>query len=107
MAELWQGILMSKQTLQDKCASCGVQWKSRKPTSYKDLGSKSIPMISGMQLLSEFKTKRIKLMFCDKHGNYPYFEHTLRFVNRTGVLQVRNVITNRWRKAEKIGVIIK
>lgn len=92
--------------MNQQCASCGDEYKNRKSTSYKDLGSKSIPMISKMELLSEFGKKRIKLMFCDKHGNYPYLRDALRYVNRTGVLQVRNVITNRWRNAEKIGDVV-
>ena len=50
----------------DSCASCGDDWKDRPPTSYKDLGLKSISRINGMQLLSEFGKKRIKLMFCMK-----------------------------------------
>ena len=90
-------------THQTNCASCGDDWKDRPPTSYKDIGSKSTPIIFGMQLLSEFGEKRIKLNFCDKHGNNPGFRHTVRYVNGTGVLQIRNVKSNRWRNAEKIG----
>lgn len=91
--------------LKDQCAACGVQWITKKPTSYKDLGSKSIPIIMGMQLLSDHGKKRIKLFFCDKHGNGS-LRHVTRYVNRTGILQIRNVITNRWRNAEKIGVVV-
>lgn len=86
------------------CASCGEEWKTRKPTSY-DTGAKSIPIVFGMQLLSEFGAKIIKLFFCDKHGNKK-LRHVIRYVNGTGVLQIRNVITNRWQNAEKIGVVV-
>jgi len=95
---------MSNQVLEE-CASCGNYWKSRPPTKY-DISAKSIPMIFGMQLLSEFGKKRIKLMFCDKHGNNPGLRHATRYVNGSGVLQIRNVKTNRWRNAEKIGVVV-
>ena len=88
----------------DNCVCCGVQWISRPPTRY-NTGAKSIPMIYGMQLLSEFGLKRIKLYFCDKHENTG-LRHVIRYVNGTGVLQVRNVITNRWYDAEKIGVVV-
>ena len=87
------------------CASCGDEWKSRKPTRY-NTGTKTIPFIFGMQLLSEFGAKRIVLMFCDKHGNFPEFRHAIRYVNGTGVLQIRNVKSNKWRNAEKVGVVI-
>ncbi len=89
----------------DSCASCGDDWKNREPTIH-NTGAKSIPMIFGMQLLSEHGKKRIELNFCDKHGNNPGFKHAVRYVNVTGVLQVRNVNTNRWRSAEKIGVVV-
>lgn len=95
---------MSKQILEN-CAACGEQWKNRKPKVYST-GAKIIPMIFGMQLLSEFGAKRIKLMFCDKHRNNPYFRHVIRHVNETNVLQIRNVKSNRWRNAEKIGVVV-
>ena len=88
-----------------KCVCCGVQWNDREPTIHST-GAKSIPMIFGMQLLSEFGKKRIKLMFCDKHGNNPGLNHATRHVNGTNVLQIRNVKTNRWRNAEKIGVVV-
>ena len=95
---------MSNQILKE-CVSCGNDWKSRKPTRY-DTDTKTIPMIFEMQILSEFGKKRIKLIFCDMHGNNPGFRHATRFVNGTGVLQIRNVKTNRWRNAEKIGVVV-
>lgn len=88
----------------DDCAACGNQWKTRKGKVFST-GAKTVPMIFGMQLLSDHGKKRIKLMFCDKHGN-SYLRHATRYVNGTGVLQIRNVITNRWRNAEKIGVVV-
>lgn len=91
--------------MNQQCVSCGDEWKNRKLTSYTT-GAKSIPIIFGMQLLSEFGKKRIKLFFCDKHGNNPGFRHATRHVNGTNVLQIRNVTTNRWRSAEKIGVVV-
>ena len=90
---------------EDSCAACNMEWKSRKGEVFLT-GAKTTPMIFGMQLLSEFGAKRIKLMFCDKHGNNPGFRHATRYVNGTGVLQIRNVKTNRWRTAEKIGVVV-
>ena len=96
---------MSNQTLKtNNCVCCGDDWKSRPQTRY-DTGEKTTPIISGMQLLSEFGQKRIKLMFCDKHGNNPGLRNATRNVNVTNVLQIRNVKTNRWRNAEKIGVV--
>jgi len=86
----------------DKCAACGVEWKNRESTIY-DKGVKSNPIIGSMQLLSEFGKKRIKLMFCDKHGGTS-LRHVTKYLNGTGVLYIRNVKTNRWRNAEKIGV---
>jgi len=91
--------------MSEQCAACEDQWKTRKGKVFST-GAKTIPMIFGMQLLSKFGKKRIKLMFCDKHGNNPGFRHATRYVNGTGVLQIRNVITNRWRNAEKIGVVV-
>jgi len=85
-----------------KCASCGDQWKDRKLTSY-GTGVQSTPYVSGMQILSKFGSKRIQLYFCDIHGNVR-LRHITRY-NKTGTLQIRNVITNKWRNAEKIGTI--
>ena len=96
---------MTKTIDTQKCVCCGPEWNDREPTSY-ETGTKSIPMIFGIQLLSNFGKKRIKLMFCDKHGNNPGFRHATRHVNGTNVLQIRNVKTNRWRNAEKMGVVI-
>lgn len=85
----------------DSCASCGDSWKSREPTSY-ETGAKSISIISEMQLLSHHGKKRIKLMFCDKHGNN--LRAVTKYMNKTGVLKIRNVITNKWRYASTLGV---
>lgn len=93
---------MNNQTL-DNCASCGEQWKTRERAVY-DTGAKSIPIISGFQLLSHHGKKRIKLNFCDKHGNN--LRQVTRYMNKTGILKIRNVIKNTWRTAEKIGVAV-
>lgn len=96
---------MSNITLQqcnDSCAACGDDYKTREPTIY-DMGVKSTPIIFGMVLSSEFYKKNIQLYFCDKHGNGS-LRHVTRYLK--GVLQIRNVKTNRWRKAEKIGVVV-
>jgi len=87
----------------DSCAACGDQWKTRLPDTF-DMGVKSIPQVSGMQLLSHHGKKRIKLVFCDKHGNN--LRQITKYMNKTGVLKIRNVITNSWRYATKIGVVI-
>ena len=93
------------QQIMDNCVCCGEDWKDRKDTSYENLGSKSTPTISGMQMLSDHGKKRIQLNFCDKHGGKS-LRHVIKYVNGTGVLQIRNVITNRWRNAEKMGVVV-
>jgi len=94
---------MSKQILKETCAACGDQWVTRKNTSY-DTGSKSIPIISGFELLSDHGKKRIQLYFCDKHGNN--LRQVTRYMNKTGILKIRNVIKNTWRTAAKIGVVV-
>ena len=88
-----------------KCVCCGLDWITRKKEVFFT-GVKTTPIIFEMQMLSEFGRQRIKLYFCDKHGNNPGFRHATRFVNGTGVLQIRNVITNRWRNAENIGAVV-
>jgi len=97
---------MSNQTLETKCVCCVEEWKTRKNTSYENLGSKSIPFVFGIEMISKFGVQRIKLLFCDLHGNNSEFRRVIRYVNETGVLQIRNVNTNRWRNAEKIGVVV-
>lgn len=89
--------------MSQQCAACGDQWKTRKNTSY-DTGAKSIPIISGFQLLSHHGKKTIKLFFCDKHGNN--LRQVTRYMNKTGILKIRNVIKNTWKSAEKIGVVV-
>ncbi len=96
---------MPKTIDPQKCVCCGLEWYDKKLTSYST-GAKSILMIRVMQLLSKFGKQRIELMFCDKHGNNPGLRHATRYVNGTGVLQIRNVKSNRWRNAEKIGVVV-
>ncbi len=87
------------------CASCNTQWNKRKDISYKNLGSKSHSFISKYQLLSKFGRQRIELLFCDLHGLG--LRSVTRHVNKTDVLQIRNIITNRWRNAEKVGDVVK
>jgi len=99
-----KAIEPEEKILTDKCASCGDDWKTRKGEVFPK-SAKTIPKIFGMQLLSKFGRQRIKLLFCDKHGN-ANLRHVTRNVNGTGVLQIRNVKTNRWRNAETIGVVV-
>ncbi len=83
------------------CAACGVQWKTRKPEStFTD--EKSIPMICGAELLSHHGKKTIKLLFCDKH--FRNLRYVIKHMNKTDVLKIRNVITNKWRYASTLGV---
>lgn len=91
--------------MNDQCAACGDQWKTRKDKVLPS-GAKTVPMIFGMQLLSDYSKKRIQLAFCDKHGNNPEFRRCTRYLNGSGVLQIRNVIKNSQRNAEKIGVVV-
>ena len=87
----------------DSCAACGNQWKTRLPEVF-GTGSKSIPMISGAQLLSHHGKKRIKLVFCDKHLRN--LRHVTKYMNKTGILKIRNVITNKWRYASTLGDVV-
>ena len=89
----------------DKCAACGNQWRTRGDDVFST-GVKTTPIIFGMQLLSHHGKKRIKLMFCDKHGNNPGLRNCTKFMNGSGILKIRNVITNTWRSAARIGVVI-
>lgn len=97
---------MNNQILQqDQCVACGNQWKTRKMTIY-DTGAKSSPMIFAMTMLSHHGKKRIKLMFCDKHGNDPGLRNCIKYINGTGILKIRNVISNTWRMATKLGILV-
>jgi len=89
------------------CAACSKQWKTRDPTLYKNgenPDTKSIPMISGVQLLSHHGKKKFKLMFCDKHLNN--LRHVTKYMNGSGILKIRNVITNKWRNASTLGNVV-
>ena len=88
----------------DSCAACGDQWKDRIGDVFST-GAKTIPFVSSFQLLSHHGKKRIKLFFCDKHGNN--LRAVTRYMNKTGILKIRNVITNSWKSADKIGVVIQ
>ena len=87
----------------DLCAACDNQWKKRKPESF-DTGTKSIPMICGVELLSHHGKKRIKLIFCDKHLRN--LRQVTKYMNKTGILKIRNVITNKWRYASILGDVV-
>lgn len=94
---------MSNQIIETNCVCCGVQWKNRKDTSYKNLESKSTPFVSSYQLLSKFGLQRIKLLFCDLHGNN--LRNYTRVTNK-GVLKIRNISTGMWRNAVSVGVVV-
>lgn len=100
-----------------KCAACGNQWKTREDEIFKNVTeindtkingvvTVTTSMINGIVIASNFYKKKIQLYLCDKHFANPGFRNVIRYVNGTGVLQIRNVITNKWRKAEKIGVVV-
>lgn len=88
----------------DNCAVCGDQWKTREPESF-DTGAKSIPMICGTRLTSHHGKKTIKLLFCDKH--FRNLRHVTKYMIKTGVLKIRNIITNKWRYASALGVVVQ
>ncbi len=85
------------------CVVCKEKWKTRENTKYPDLGSESVPMIFGMQLIANMKGDRVKLTFCDLHGNN-HMRYT-KFFN--GVLKIKNVITGKWVFAKRLGDIVK
>ena len=87
----------------DSCAACGNQWKTRKLEVF-GTGAKPLPIISGSQLLSHHGKKRIKLLFCDKHLRN--LRDVTRYMNKTNVLKIRNIITNKWRYASTLGVAV-
>ena len=87
----------------DHCVVCGLDWKNRKPTTYADLGSKSISFVSGYQLLSKFGRQKIKLTLCDLHGNN--LRSCTRITNK-GVLKILNKLTGKWRNATSVGVLV-
>ena len=90
--------------LNDSCASCGEQWKTRIGDVFST-SAKSIPFVSNFQLLSHHGKKTIKLVFCDKHGNN--LRQVTKFMNGSGILKIRNVIKNSWKSADKIGVVVR
>jgi len=83
-----------------KCVVCCLDWQTRAPTIHKETGAKSIPMIYSMSLFVNKIGKRIKLVFCEKHGNN-HMAYT-KFVK--GILYVTNVKTRKMRKASPLGV---
>lgn len=84
----------------DNCAACGDQWKTRIGDVFST-GAKTIPFVSNFLLLSHHGKKRINLIFCDKHGNN--LRQVVKFMNGSGILKIRNVITNTWRNATTVG----
>lgn len=99
----------------DSCAACGNQWETREDKIFKNVVeindtkiagvvTVSTSKIYGMILGSNFYKKYIQLYFCDKH--FKDIGNVTRHVNGTNLLQIRNVITNRWRNAEKIGIVV-
>ena len=60
---------MHNLSLESNCASCGMQWQSRKPTSY-DTGAKSIPIISNHQMIGNKQGEYVDVLLCDLHGRY-------------------------------------
>lgn len=94
---------MSEITLLDNCTCCGEEWKNRKNTSYKNLGSKSRSFVSNYKLLSKFGRQKIKLTFCDLHGNN--LRDCTRVTNK-GILKIKNMSTGMWRNATSVGVVV-
>ena len=88
--------------MNSNCVCCGDDYTNMKPTSYPT-GAKSIPFVSEMQLLSKYGKQKIKLAFCDKHGNN--LRACTRITNK-GILQIRNTNSMRWNNAEKLGIVI-
>jgi len=88
-----------------KCVCCGDSWKDREPTIYKNgenPTTKSIPFIFTMSLFKNKTDKRVKLVFCDKHGN----NHDMYTKTIKGVLYVRNTKTGKMRRATPLGVAV-
>lgn len=85
----------------ENCAACGDQWVDR-PGDVFSTGAKTIPFVSNFVLLSHHGQKRINLIFCDKHGNN--LSQVVKFMNGSGILKIRNVITNSWRNATTVGI---
>ena len=88
--------------MSEECAACGLEWKNRKPTSYPNLGSKSIPFVSNFRLIESIKGEHVNLQFCNLHGNG--LGEVTRYIN--GKLEIKNTATNRWKKAKKLEVTI-
>ena len=103
MVDDWREILLSEIVLLDNCVCCGEEWKNKKNTSYKNLGSKSVPFVSNYQLISRFGQQRIKLTFCDLHGNN--LRDCTKVTNK-GILKIKIVSTGMWRNATSVGVVV-
>jgi len=89
---------------EDRCVCCGDQWKDRADDTYST-GAKSRSFMVGMQLTSYHGKKRINLRFCNKHANNHV--QVTRFALGNGMLQIRNVVSNVWRNASRLGRVVK
>ncbi len=83
----------------ENCVCCGPSWKERKPTSYTT-GAKSIPFTYTMSLIKNRKGERVKLTFCELHGN----NHMAYTKTINGKLYITNVKTHKRRLASRLGV---
>ena len=87
----------------DSCVACGNQWKTRESEVYST-GTIYIPITTKAELLSHHGKKKFKLVFCDKH--FSNLRHVTKYMNKTGILKIRNVITNKWRYASALGDVV-
>ena len=95
---------MSKQVaVEQSCAACGVQWRDRNKDVFST-GAKTTPFVSQFDLLSHHGKKKFKLTFCDKH--LKNLRHVTKYMNGSGILKIRNVITNKWRNASALGDVV-
>ncbi len=83
-----------------KCVVCGLDWKDRSPTIHKETGAMSIPIIYSMSLFVNRLKKRVKFVFCDKHGN----NHMAYTKMIKGILYVTNTKTRKMQKAVPLGI---
>jgi len=85
-----------------ECVCCGVQWRDRTDTSYENLGSKSGSFVYTMRLILDKIGNHVELTFCNLHGNN--LRPFIKYVN--GILKIKNIHTNKWRKAKSIGIVV-
>lgn len=82
-----------------KCVCCGLDWQTRELTK-EEKNSNIKPMTYTLSLIVNKVGKRIRLVFCDKHGNN-HMAYT-KFVK--GILHVTNVKTRKIHKAAPLVV---